>query len=151
MFGSNKNNFALKEAIEQDADFFKLTIDYEKYALVFSKELSKILDNTNDDDVKDQSYWEGLVKISPNDGKGNPVYRLCRAYNGVKSGQIALGFRTRKNLSPNKESQFQVRVEKASWFCYMWCNMSSEVRYSFRFAVIGLLLSFLGILISIFI
>ncbi len=120
-------------------DFMDKTIDYENFALVYSKSLGSLICKKTKRQIRPQYYWEGLVKISREDGEGKPVYRKCRACNGINSEEIALGYRTQKELFPqNNQKKKKVIVERANNFCYLWKQFDTANRSAFRAAVYGI-------------
>ncbi len=136
---NKKEKIKIFNVVSQPADFDKKTFDYENYVLVHSKNLGSLICKKTKRQKRPQYYWEGLVKISREDGEGKPVYRKCRACNGINSEEIALGYRTQSALFPqNKQKNKEVVVERANNFCYLWKQFDTANRSAFRAAVYGI-------------
>lgn len=123
-----------------NSDFVKFHLDFERYVLVHSKAFEAIFDKKMKDTL-DANELEGLVKITHN---GNTVYRKCIG-GAVTKDHIQMGYRTQSELQANAGDD--VNVEKACWFCYLWCNSDSYYKYPFILAVAALILtaaSFIG-------
>lgn len=128
-------------AVPLDKDFVDKHNDYENYVLVYSKAMEELYDGKfcNDDDATD-----ALVKVRYS---CTTVYRKCVARYGMKEGQVALGYRTKKILGIDANSK--VKVSKTNWFCYLWHHNDSTVKWPFRIAFIALLLTAAQAVISI--
>lgn len=115
------------------------------FALVYSKDIAKINGKAlKDDDNLD--HLEGLVRIkSP---KGKPVYKKLRYFQdaGVKSNEVQLDYRTFSILKIQEGDK--VTIKSTNRFCYLWNGPEINARYSFRVAVISLIIAVLIPLIS---
>ena len=133
-------------------EFVEKTLEYENYALIYSKNYELIMNGKETDSIADkdgdQSYWEGLVKITNPNKKCKYVYRKCRAFNEIKCDEIALGYRTKQVLGIKQDDE-KVKIQRACWFCYLWCHGDSAIKHSFRLAVLGLLATIVFSLISL--
>lgn len=130
---------------ELDTAFVQQHNDYECYALVNSRKMAETQDENKMADYGDSSdAIEGLVKISHN---CKAVYRKCKARNGLKGNEVALGYRTLQKLGLPKGAQ--VKIKPTCWFCYLWHHYESVIKWPFRFAVVSLLITLVGAIFSI--
>ena len=121
----------------------RLYPEHEKYVIVNSQAFKEIYENklktaTNPDKL------EGLVKIS---GKSKPIFRKCIGGHVKSIDNIEMGYRSAAELkvTPSQE----VDIKPACWFEYMWRNSESQIRFSFMFAVIGVVLTIIFGIVSI--
>ncbi|MGM9735074.1 MAG: hypothetical protein ACI3ZL_01550, partial [Candidatus Cryptobacteroides sp.] len=127
--------------ISHPKDFCANCLDYETYALVYSKSIADI----NGEQLKqtdDRDKLNGYVRISAGRKK---IYRKCRAYCGIKGDEISLGYRSRAELGGNNN----VTVAPTGWFSYHWMNSEPGLKHSFRITVVALALTALSSLLSI--
>lgn len=133
-----------------DKEFVKLHNNYERYALVYSKSFAKIYDDKSLEYHRDDNnVLEGFVKIKHN---GRTVYRKCCAHFGINGGEVAIGYRTMRELGlpeKNNAKDNNVQISATNWFCYLWKHMDSIIRWPFRIALISLLLSIIGIILNL--
>ena len=144
---TNRKDKNIFNVTEQPKGFVENTLDYEQYALIYSENYEKIMGKTHNE--TDQDYWAGLVKISSDAIGSKSVYRKCRAYSGIKSHDVALGYRTQKPLSLNNKENKEIRVERTNWFCYLWNQFDTAKKYGFRAAVYGIGFTIVFSLLSI--
>ena len=146
---TNRKDKNIFNVTEQPKEFVQNTLDYEQYALIYSKNYEKIMEKTPSETDQDKDYWAGLVKISSDAIGSKSVYRKCRAYSGIKSHDVALGYRTQQTLSLNNKDNKEIRVERTNWFCYLWNQFDTAKKYGFRAAVYGIGFTIVFSLLSI--
>lgn len=129
---------------ELDKDFVSSNIEYEQYALVYSKNLEVIANGNKEQELEEDLNLDRFVKICAN---GNTVRRKCRGYNGCQAGEIMLGSRTRKELGIGKDTQ--VCVKSSSMICYYWNNSEGYVKWGFRIAIFGFCLTILSSIVTL--
>ena len=146
---TNRKDKNILNVTEQPDGFVENTLDYEQYALIYSENYEKIMGKTHNE--TDQDYWAGLVKISSDAIGSKSVYRKCRAYSGIKSQDVALGYRTQQTLFPKDKVDMErkIKVEKAHSFCYLWNQFDTEKKYGFRATMYGIGATIVLSLISI--
>ena len=135
-----KTNEIVLTTVKLPADFVDTTMDYEEYALVYSKVFHNIQENVDCDDL-----FNGYVKLTSK-STGCSVYRKCRAYKGCKSGDIAIGSRTRKELGDGKD---EVIIQHTNWLAYNLHHSDRSRRASVIITLIALLCSILSSIISV--
>lgn len=130
------------------SEFVKDHIDYENYVVAYSKDLAKIYgEEVIADGIDDRDQFDGLVKIRHSN---KVVYRKCVAGKGVLKDAIGIGYRTLGKLGIKKADYTEsVCVMPTNWFCYLWHHNNSAVRGPFIFGFFSLVISILGIIVSI--
>lgn len=128
----------LKISGQIDSDFANDHLDYDQYALVYSKTLSPFL--------LSNGIIDKYVKITT---KGKTVYRIIQARNGIPAGEIRVGYITKKALGLDKEDVVDATVAPASFIAYYLHNSNSHIKVSAWIALIGFVLAVLSTFISI--
>jgi len=118
--------------IDMDTAFVAGVPDYETYALFYMRNAGHEIDR--------------YVKITTTDSHKS-IYRKSSGRNGVLSNQVALAYKTQKELGvqPNTD----VTITTSSFWGYYWYNSESYVKLMFRIGVIGIIITVLSSFISI--
>ena len=127
-----KNTKANFFVIDMDTPFVSSIPDYETYALFYPKNAGHDIDR--------------YVRITSTDSK-KTVYRKSSGRNGVLSNQVALAYRTQKELGVEPNSD--VTVKQASFWGYYWYNSEKYVKWAFRVGVIGFFLTLCSSVIAL--
>ena len=146
---TNRKDKNILNVTEQPDGFVENTLDYEQYALIYSKNYEKIMGKTPNGTDKAHGYWAGLVKISPADKKGKAVYRKLLSFPIIKGNEVGLGYRTQQILFSKDEENKEIRVKRVHWFCYLWNQFDTEKKYGFRATMYGIGATIVLSLISI--
>lgn len=128
---------------KQDAAFAAGEINHEFYALVYSKTINSINERPMKTET-DVDKLNGYIVICS--GKSR-VYRKCRSFNGVHSGEIELGYRTIAELETNLNQS--VCIKPACWFFYFWHCPDNGFKHSFRIAIVGFLVTVISLIIGV--
>ncbi len=123
----------MANVVLQDTDFVSGNQAYEQYALIYSKGMAELF---GEDYSKEEMNLDRFVKIVNGE---KVVYRKCSARRGVRSDEVALGSRTRKELGCDIGSN--VNVSKASWAQYYWHNSDTYIKFMFILAILGAICS----------
>ena len=133
--------------IDMDTEFVKNTREFEQYALCYSKAMAELFqEKAASPESPIQLDLERFV-VLVNSKTKKRVYRRSSSRNGVKSNQIAIGYRTQKELGV--KSGEKVAVGRASWIQYYWYNSVIYEKTMFFFAVISLLCGILSLIIQL--
>lgn len=133
--------------IEMDKEFVKSTREFEQYALCYSKAMSKLF---QDEDSGPESFQELDLErfvVLENPQTNKRVFRKSAARNGVKSNQIAIGYRTQKEIGVKNGEK--ITVGRANWIQYYWHNSVLYEKAMFFFAFISLLCGVLSLIIQL--
>ena len=115
-----------------DTPFVTNVPDYETYALFYMKNAGHEI--------------ERYVKISNPDSKKS-IYRKSSGRNGVLSDQVALAYKTQKELGVQPNSP--VTIRQAGFWGYYWYNSEKYVKWAFRIGVISFILTVCSSVISL--
>ena len=137
--------------------FLPLVLDWDglkepspnSYAFFNSNAFLKIFNFTKKD-APSELHSEGYVRLSCNSRK---IYLRYKALPPVKSGQVMLtyenlcklGVVTTKNQEP-----FEVVVQPSCWWKFIWHNTNVVTRTAFRISFIGIIISIISIVFSIY-
>ena len=134
-------NVMYKTVRYHDSIFCSNVSDYEQYALLYSKSIAEGV--FSDDDTNIDQY----VRIQYG---GKVVFRKCAAWRTVKSGEVALGSRTIRELGLQKAQLGveSVSIQKSNWFMYQLNNSDVSQKLTFIMALLGFMSSILSLLIS---
>lgn len=95
--------------------------------------------------ISDAALLEGLVKIQCN---GKPIYRRLIGKN-IDKKTIMMAYRSQCELKVKEGASYDFVIEPATWFCYLWNNQDSCIKYPFQFAFWGIVIAFASFLLSI--
>ena len=125
-----------------DSMFCSNVRDYEQYALLYSKTVAE--DVFSDDDTNIDQY----VRIQYG---GKVVFRKCAAWRTVKSGEVALGSRTIRELGLQKAQLGveSVSIQKSNWFMYQFNNSDISLKLTFIIGLLGFVCSILSFFLSL--
>lgn len=136
-------------------DFIRYNPDFEQYALLYSKGLQKLFEESNDKGIDNQDEEEmqepqafgKYVKINNN---GKVIYRKCRAECHIRREEVGLGIRTQKELGIGSNTKNpKVILKKAFFISFYLCNSDKYVALTAWLAVTGFFLSLLSLIISV--
>lgn len=116
--------------IDMDTSFVNSVVDYEQYALLYTKNAGHGIN--------------GYLKIT---GKGKSIYRKVRGRNGVNSNELAIAYRTQKELEVKVNDP--VYIKPAGFFAYYWYNSEKYTKHAFRIAIAGLFLTVVSSIASL--
>lgn len=147
---SAKKSANIIEVHQFKKEFLDKFENAEKYA-VMNADTFKKCTGYRKSSVKDAEKLEGLLKITNLHSKKS-IYRKYRYDKSVMDNQIRLSLTARSELGIelNKDTNRNVCVEKANWFCYYWHNSDSSICMPFRLAVLALFCSVLSVMPVLF-
>lgn len=123
--------------------------DYEKYVLVHSSAIKELNGDKHLNDTDGNvTYFDGVVCVKSEKGK---QYRKCIAKSQLELTQdkVEMGYRTRAALKVDENDI--VYIHKSNGISYLCHHIDPTIKHNFWLALIGIILSLIGILISIFI
>lgn len=116
--------------IDMDPAFVNSNADYEQYALLYPKNAGHEIN--------------GYLRII---GKGKSIYRKVRGRNGVNSNELAIAYRTQKELDVKVNNP--VYIKPAGFFAYYWHNSEKYTKHAFRIAIAGFSLTIISSIASL--
>lgn len=116
-----------------DSSFVSCVPDYESYALFYSANAGHEINR--------------FVRIT-NKNTNKSIYRKVSGRNGILANQVALAYKTQKELDVQPDSSVEVRP--ASFWLYYWNNSEKYLKCTFRLAVIGFFITVITSILSLF-
>lgn len=118
--------------IDMDLPFVTTVPDYETYALFYMAKAGHDIDR--------------YVKISAAHSQKS-IYRKNAGRNGVLSNQVALAYKTQKELDVQPNSI--VTIARAGFWSYYWYNSEKYIKWTFRTGVVGFLMTMFSSAVSL--
>ncbi|MDD6356702.1 MAG: hypothetical protein PUG15_01215 [Bacteroidales bacterium] len=129
------------KVVQQTSAMFSVT-NSQKYAFFVCREYANICGKTMKNNGSEA--YEALIKIK-NKKTGKEIYRKFFGSNQLCNygTETYLDYRTMQELGVRPCDM--VEVSKAYWFAYYWCNSEKGIRAPFRWGIVGLTLSVIGV------